>query len=275
MQYTGRLFSTELCFCPEQGLVGEGMLDSVVHARNMWLKPGGCLLPSTARVFISGWQHPATAELLRLGLGPAAALLGQRLLEEWRGRPILTTLPPSAVCTDSVCIADLDLCTVECDRDLAELVSERSIELSVQTSRACEEATERLKVCLTRYPRHLGPVAVQMRELSCLVPQDRDGGEVVWAGSCIWWETGFGAARDHDKLGSVVLTTAPGLAPTHWGQLLLVDDCPPRVLRHGDTVRAARHETCPVHTASQAAGCTSGWIQRQNSSSVRELHVLS
>eukprot|EP01043_Picozoa_sp_COSAG02_P008094 COSAG02_NODE_252_length_26996_cov_29.825607_11_plen_380_part_00 len=194
--------------CPRQGLVGEGMLDSVVRARNMWLKPGGRLLPSTARVFVSGWQHPATAELLRLGLSPAASLLAQRLLEEWRGRPILTSLPSSAVCTDSVCIADLNLCTVECDSDLTELVSERSVELTVR-SRASEEAVQRSE-------------------------------EVVWAGSCIWWETGFSADQDHDKLGSVVLTTAPGLAPTHWGQLLLVDDCPPRLLRQGDTVRPMR-----------------------------------
>lgn len=154
--------------CPGQGLVGEGMLDSVVRARNMWLKPGGRLLPSTARVFVSGWQHPATAELLRLGLGPAAGLLGQRMLEEWRGRPILTTLPPSAVCTDSVCIADLDLCTVECDRDLAELVSERSIELTVRNSRVGEEAAERPKV--TRYPHHLGllPRSLEYSVVWCL-----------------------------------------------------------------------------------------------------------
>jgi hypothetical protein len=32
-------------------------------------------------MFITGWQHPATAELLRLGLGPGAALLSERLLE--------------------------------------------------------------------------------------------------------------------------------------------------------------------------------------------------
>ena len=201
--------------CPRQGLVGEGMLDSVVRARNMWLKPGGRLLPSTARVFVSGWQHPATAELLRLGLGPAASLLGQRLLEEWRGRPILTALPPSAVCTTSVCIADLNLCTAECDTDLTELVSERSIELTVRNSPVNEEAVER--------------------------PD-----EVVWAGSCIWWETGFSDDQDHDNLRSVVLTTAPGLAPTHWGQLLLVDDSPPRLLRQGDTVSSMTDQMSTV-----------------------------
>ena len=122
------------------------MLDSVVRARNMWLKPGGRLLPSTARVFVSGWQHPATAELLRLGLGPAAGLLSERLLEEWRGRPILTTLPPKAVCSDPVCIADLDLSTVECETDLTELVSERSVELLVRNSHVSEDAAERSQV---------------------------------------------------------------------------------------------------------------------------------
>jgi hypothetical protein len=105
------------------GLLGEGMFDSVLRARDLWLRydscernsqpplsqfssraienrhlprqardehkghggrfcrPGGRLLPSTARMFITGWQHPATAELLRLGLGPGAALLSERLLE--------------------------------------------------------------------------------------------------------------------------------------------------------------------------------------------------
>jgi hypothetical protein len=62
-------------------------------------------------------------------------------------------------------------------------------------------------------------------------------GAVVWAGACIWWETGFSSDRDHESAGSVVLTTEPGRAATHWGQLLLVDDHAPRVLRKGDKVQ--------------------------------------
>ena len=53
----------------------------------------------------------------------------------------------------------------------------------------------------------------------------------------LWWETGFGtpAECDHEN-AAVLLSTAPGHAPTHWGQLLLVSDSPPRMLRRGQTV---------------------------------------
>jgi hypothetical protein len=113
------------------GLVGEGMLDSVLLARDRWLVPGGRLLPSTARMFVCGWQHAATAELLRLGLGPAAGMLSEKLLEEWRGRPMLTSLPANSVCSGSVCVADLDLTTVPLDGGLDEIISQRSLELTV------------------------------------------------------------------------------------------------------------------------------------------------
>ena len=84
---------------------------------------------------VGGWQHPATSELLRLGLGPAAALLGEKMLEDWRGRPMLAALPRSAVCSNSVCVADLDLLTVPYEDGLNEIVSRRTVELTVDAVR--------------------------------------------------------------------------------------------------------------------------------------------
>ena len=182
------------------GLVGEGMLDSVLCARDRWLTAGGLMLPSSARLFLCGWQHAATAELLRLGLGRAAAALAERLLAEWRGRPLIAALPEHCVCSSSQIVATLDLTKVT-TAELDLIMAEES-----------------------------------GRVLTVEPPGEAD--EVVWSGVALWWETGFGPSPE--RRGEVVLTTAPGRSPTHWGQLLCCDDAAPRLLRRGESVAVGR-----------------------------------
>ena len=147
------------------GLVGEGMLDSVLCARGQPAVAGGLMLPSSARLFLCGWQHAATAELLRLGLGRAAAALAERLLAEWRGRPLIAALPEHCVCSGSQLVATLDLTKVT-TAELDLIMAEES-----------------------------------GRVLTVEPPGEAD--EVVWSGVALWWETGFGPSpvSRHDIAG--------------------------------------------------------------------------
>lgn len=45
------------------GLLFESMLDSVLHARDKWLRPGGAMLPDKASIHIAGASEGA------LGIG--------------------------------------------------------------------------------------------------------------------------------------------------------------------------------------------------------------
>ena len=111
-------------------LLGEGMLDSVLRARERWMRPGGLMLPQGARIWAAGWQHPALAELSMLNLDRAARAMSTSLLAEWAGLPVLESIPSCSLCTEAACVASLDLCSVSVD-DLDTPVQNSTISLSM------------------------------------------------------------------------------------------------------------------------------------------------
>lgn len=53
-------------------LLFETMLDTVLHARDLYLKPGGAMLPDRANIYIAGgWKVEQTWKIPRGGIGSA------------------------------------------------------------------------------------------------------------------------------------------------------------------------------------------------------------
>ena len=67
-------------------LLFESMLDSVLHARDRWLRPGGAVLPDVAQLYVAAGGEGATGldfwrDVYGFGCGPRGALLGSALRE--------------------------------------------------------------------------------------------------------------------------------------------------------------------------------------------------
>ena len=96
-------------------LLNEGMLDSVLAARDAHLKAGGVLLPPVARLLLAPvqldrseldfWKSPVEGFDMRALVDAADA--------EAQGSPLLTPLPPGALLCAPVVVATLDVATVQ------------------------------------------------------------------------------------------------------------------------------------------------------------------
>jgi hypothetical protein len=93
------------------------MLNSVVVARDRFLKPGGAMLPNEARIFcapvnmqqhvdekIGFWQNP----IMGFDFGSMAPLAAQRLLSE----PLITDVTPEQLLAPPAQVALIDCATV-------------------------------------------------------------------------------------------------------------------------------------------------------------------
>ncbi|CAK0899345.1 unnamed protein product, partial [Prorocentrum cordatum] len=96
-------------------LLYESMLDSVLLARDRWLRPGGQMLPSRARLFLcpfcdDDWRG-RRAELLRDVCGVDASALAPRLAQEEAAEPGIQGVEPGQLVGEPACVLELDLST--------------------------------------------------------------------------------------------------------------------------------------------------------------------
>lgn len=99
-------------------LLFEYMIDSVIYARDHWLKPGGVMWPTLAQLFI----FPCNAEELyhqKVGVwkqqyGFSFSTLKQKAVEDFFDRPIIDhELLPSDYLSDPMSIAKLDMNAID------------------------------------------------------------------------------------------------------------------------------------------------------------------
>lgn len=97
-------------------LLFESMLDSVLVARDRWLRPGGLLLPDRARLWLcpfsdSGWRRER-AEVLSDVCGLNMSVLAAKLADEEAGEPVIQGVRLDQLIGTPCCVAELDLRTV-------------------------------------------------------------------------------------------------------------------------------------------------------------------
>jgi protein arginine N-methyltransferase 3 len=95
------------------GLLFESMLDSVLHARDAFLKPGGAMLPDVARLYVAAAGAGATGldfwrEVYGLSMAPIEAKLREAAYKE----AVVRTVDPAHILSDSVLLQRFDLGTM-------------------------------------------------------------------------------------------------------------------------------------------------------------------
>ncbi|EFJ46010.1 hypothetical protein VOLCADRAFT_82080 [Volvox carteri f. nagariensis] len=93
-------------------LLFETMLDTVLHARDVYLKPGGALLPDRASIFIAGgFARCSGASSAAGGLGFWSDVYGfdmspvaEAIAEAGRGQAVVLEVRPEHILTDTACV---------------------------------------------------------------------------------------------------------------------------------------------------------------------------
>eukprot|EP00931_Biecheleriopsis_adriatica_P031535 TRINITY_DN18483_c0_g1_i2.p1 TRINITY_DN18483_c0_g1~~TRINITY_DN18483_c0_g1_i2.p1 ORF type:complete len:440 (+),score=85.29 TRINITY_DN18483_c0_g1_i2:59-1378(+) len=211
-------------------LLFESMLDSVLLARDRWLRPGGLMLPSRARLLLcpfsdSYWRKQREG-MLRNVCGVDVSPLAVRLVQEEASEPAIQGVEASQLLGEPCCALELDLQTMA----LSELAGPRSARLCWPSS--SPEAVrpdgfvgwfevlfepppwspEDLLGTLPLHSRFVPSSAASVaRTLKSLEHQKRSSGTGASAS---------GDARVAPLRRTVVLSTAPDRPRTCWHQTL-------------------------------------------------------
>jgi type I protein arginine methyltransferase len=94
-------------------LLFESMLESVLLARNKWLKPGGAVLPDQAIIHVAAGDLAATTlDFWDDVYGFSLANVKEELLEDTQGHPIVTPVPASSLLSQGTKLKTFDLATM-------------------------------------------------------------------------------------------------------------------------------------------------------------------
>ncbi|WCJ27874.1 protein arginine methyltransferase 3 [Euphorbia peplus] len=107
-------------------LLYESMLDSVLFARDIWLKPGGAILPDTATIYAAGFGRGGTSlPFWEDVYGFNMSSVGEELFQDAARFPIVDVVDNSDLVTDTALLKSFDLATMK----PAEVDFTRSIDL--------------------------------------------------------------------------------------------------------------------------------------------------
>ncbi|CAM8964813.1 unnamed protein product [Rhodiola kirilowii] len=94
-------------------LLYETMLNSVLFARDRWLKPGGAVLPDTATMFVAGFGKGGTSiQFWENVYGFNMSCIGNEVVEHASKNPIVDAVDSEDIVTNSVVLKAFDLATV-------------------------------------------------------------------------------------------------------------------------------------------------------------------
>ncbi|KAF5733646.1 arginine N-methyltransferase family protein [Tripterygium wilfordii] len=167
-------------------LLYESMLNSVLFARDRWLKPGGAILPDTATMFVVGFGRGGTSlPFWENVYSFNMSCIGKELVQDAAKIPIVDVVDDRDLVTDAVVLQTFDLTTMKPD----EVDFTTSIELE---------------------PKMTSPASDSSQLQS----------DTTWCyGVVLWFETGF--TSRFCKEMPAVLSTSPYTPKTHWSQTVL------------------------------------------------------
>ncbi|CAH1426859.1 unnamed protein product [Lactuca virosa] len=97
-------------------LLYESMLNSVLIARDHWLKPGGAMLPDTATMFVAGFGKGATSmPFWEHVYGFDMSSIGKELVEDAAHIPIVDVVDGNNLVTNTALLKTFDLVTMKHD----------------------------------------------------------------------------------------------------------------------------------------------------------------
>lgn len=96
-------------------LLHEGMLDSILAARDKHLKEGGLLFPQKCVIYSAPCQLPGYFQLWDSFHGVKMSALGQALRKGCQGEPQVTSIAPTDLLSDGKEVAILDLYKTKCE----------------------------------------------------------------------------------------------------------------------------------------------------------------
>jgi len=90
-------------------LIYESMLDTVIYARDKWLRPGGLLFPDKAAIYVAGiedtYYYETKIEFWDNVYGVNMGTIKNRAYME----PIVDTVDPKSIVTTECCIFECNL----------------------------------------------------------------------------------------------------------------------------------------------------------------------
>eukprot|EP00899_Mesostigma_viride_P015297 jgi/Mesvir1/23769/Mv06222-RA.1 len=177
-------------------LLYESMLDSVLHARDTWLKPGGAILPDIFTVHMAGYGRGATPLPFWDDVyGFNMSTIGGMALEEGLDTAVVAHVEGQHLVTPTLQIKAFDLCSMSA----ADVGFSHEFRLTAQTppSASAEPST------LSGTTKH------------CSMPAE----SLACYGVVIWFDSHF--SERFCPTVPMVLSTSPHAPPTHWAQTLL------------------------------------------------------
>lgn len=176
-------------------LLRESMLDSVIRARNKWMKPGGSLYPSQATIYFSAISYEEDRE------GKYQELVNS--MKDWKGF----------------------------SEDMTKLYGVDVSPLTGSYRREQEDYFIYSGLWTELRPEHVigQPVIIKHMDLNTCTLQDSEGVDpvkfsietpfpVTVSGFAGWFTTHFNGSNENPVQKRVVLSTGPEAGYTHWGQ---------------------------------------------------------
>ncbi len=90
-------------------LLHEGMLDSVLLARDKFLKEDGMLFPSTCKLYVAPCSLPSLYARWNEVNGVKMSSFGTALRTSYSGKPKIATIPPQNLLTSGKCFFEIEL----------------------------------------------------------------------------------------------------------------------------------------------------------------------
>jgi protein arginine N-methyltransferase 3 len=179
-------------------LLYESMLDSVIIARDTWLKPCGAILPDTATMFVAGFGKGATSMPFWENVyGFSMKSVGKELVKDAANAPIVDVIDSTDVITNSAVLQMFDLATMKAED--VEFTSSISLELNSTeskrktdycygvvlwfdtnfTSRFCKDAPAVLSTSPYTPKTHWSQTLLTLRDPIALTARQNDDGNFV------------------------------------------------------------------------------------------------
>ncbi|KAL4458014.1 hypothetical protein ABPG75_012879 [Micractinium tetrahymenae] len=95
-------------------LLFESMLDSVLHARDRWLRPGGAVLPDIARIYLAAASEAASGlDFWRDVYGFSMGAVRDSLWDDALKRAVVRVVSPQHLLSEPLCLQSFDLATMK------------------------------------------------------------------------------------------------------------------------------------------------------------------
>jgi protein arginine N-methyltransferase 1 len=204
-------------------LLRESMLDSVLFARDKWLKPGGSLYPSHARMFIAGihrdneaknrhndylnsmqdWNKfvPKTLNRFAVDMSCLSNEFDKEHSDYYLSSSVWCELRPADLLTNYTQILSID-----CNTCKLEDYKSVNYKFNLQI----------LNKYLTSHPKHSGRGGFHRG--SNPPPRNNRTEPIRLSGFAGWFEVDFLGSAQNPAPSKVTLSTAPHIGYTHWGQ---------------------------------------------------------